>query len=178
MDTLGCLSNLYKCDKSSRHCYIDLVYSKEFEKVRHDQISLLEIGVYNGASIRMWRDYFTNAELYGIDISIKSQSIPCHLIQADAYSDDIINILDGYRFDYIIEDGSHNLEDQLYVCNTYIQWLKVGGKLIIEDIQSLGNAIDILISLANTGDVICELLDYRHAKKRYDDILIIVSKIK
>jgi hypothetical protein len=43
-------------------------YSRLFETKRHDDINVLEIGVWNGASSRTWRNYFTRAGIIGVDI--------------------------------------------------------------------------------------------------------------
>ena len=46
----------------------------------------------------------------------------------------------GTKFDLILDDGSHNPHDQLFVLNRYIDLLKEDGILLIEDVGSLGNA--------------------------------------
>ena len=67
-------------DKAS-HGYLT-VYADLFESIRNDAVRLLEIGVggyevqddpaVGGASLRMWRDYFPNGEIVGLDILDKS----------------------------------------------------------------------------------------------------------
>ena len=64
-DELSQLGQKYGTDKVG-HRYTRL-YSRLFGGSRHTLRSFLEVGVYRGASIRMWKDYFTSAELYGID---------------------------------------------------------------------------------------------------------------
>lgn len=44
-------------------------YERRFAGWRHKPITLLEIGVDAGASMRMWRDYFPNAKITGVDIN-------------------------------------------------------------------------------------------------------------
>ena len=51
-------------DKGTAHTYID-----EYEKLlsgRRDSITILEIGVRYGHSIRMWNEYFINSNIVGI----------------------------------------------------------------------------------------------------------------
>ena len=74
-------------------------------------------------------------------------------------------------FDIIIDDGSHDLEDQKEVIRLYIPKLKPNGMLIIEDIQEYGY-IETLEQLA--GDI--EIHDLRHINNRYDDIALIIRK--
>jgi hypothetical protein len=40
--------------------------SKRRASIRHLPIKLLEIGVENGCSIKMWEEYFPNGEIYGL----------------------------------------------------------------------------------------------------------------
>jgi len=57
----------HKTDKSSMtHCYLGN-YEKYLESWRDKEFTLLELGVAGGASIKMWREYFPNAKVYGID---------------------------------------------------------------------------------------------------------------
>lgn len=54
-------------DKSTvTHCYLDN-YERYLESWRDKEFTLLEIGVAGGASIKMWREYFSNAKIFGID---------------------------------------------------------------------------------------------------------------
>lgn len=67
MKTLDQLGLEHKTDKaSSTHCYLD-TYEKYFSELRDKEFVLLELGVAGGASIRMWREYFRKAKIYGID---------------------------------------------------------------------------------------------------------------
>ena len=57
-----------KCsDKGTRHNYIES-YEWLFAPFQNEHITLLEIGVKRGYSLQLWREYFTNATILGIDI--------------------------------------------------------------------------------------------------------------
>ena len=45
------------------------LYDQLWHGTRHDVLRVLELGVYQGASLKMWRDYFPRAQIYGIDIN-------------------------------------------------------------------------------------------------------------
>lgn len=65
--TLDELGLKHKTDKSSMtHCYLDN-YEKYFSEWRDKEFVFLELGVAAGNSIRMWREYFSKAKVYGID---------------------------------------------------------------------------------------------------------------
>ena len=57
----------YITDKNSYHSYIEDVYDQFFAPSRNKKIKLLEIGVAYSGSVRLWKDYFVNGEIYGID---------------------------------------------------------------------------------------------------------------
>ena len=68
-------------------------------------------------------------------------------------------------FDVVIDDGSHNIEDQVKTHYILKDYMAEGSIYIIEDIQD----IDAKKHLFWEG----EIIDRRHIKNRYDDILVI-----
>jgi len=68
------IGNQYLTDKA-RHKYKNVtyleIYEKFFKHKRETVKNFVEISVVNGASLRMWKDYFPNANIYGIDIKKK-----------------------------------------------------------------------------------------------------------
>ena len=144
---LNITENPYGTDKGDRKSYIDLFYEYHFSPYRHKKVSLLEIGVRHGASLRLWASYFHDAELImgiddGSDISI-SQELPVQrewteggnicLKTGDAYG---IAMSDkaGRKFDIIIDDGPHSLWSQKRFIKLYAPLLREGGIMIIEDL--------------------------------------------
>ena len=55
-----------------RFGYLD-VYHEYFSKFRDEEINILEIGGYNGASVKMWREYFPKANVIGMDVDQKEK---------------------------------------------------------------------------------------------------------
>jgi hypothetical protein len=75
---LNKLAKIYSCDKWGKHFYTPH-YDTHFRRFRKKKINLLEIGIggydnpmVGGASLRMWKKYFSNGYIYGIDIHDKS----------------------------------------------------------------------------------------------------------
>src|ERR1051325_11492314 len=65
---LAWLAAVYGTDKgATMHRYVDL-YEKYLAPRRRTATAVLEIGVHQGASLRMWRDYFPHAEIVGLDV--------------------------------------------------------------------------------------------------------------
>jgi hypothetical protein len=66
MSLLEQIFKKYKTDKYD-HYYANL-YEEIFSHLRDNKINILEIGVFFGLSHLSWNEYFTKAEIYGIDI--------------------------------------------------------------------------------------------------------------
>lgn len=167
-----------KSDKGTIHDYISGYYSKEFLNKRDIEIKLMEIGVHRGPSIVLWKSWFKNSEIVGVDNEDLYEYDPIYdkLLIEDAYTDEFIDrFTDGY-FDYIIDDGPHTLESQIISATKWIRKIKSGGKLIIEDIQTpdwidpLRNSLDMSIVSEY------KVFDFRNNKNRYDDIIFEVTK--
>lgn len=134
--TIKELARKYKTDKYS-HGYTGY-YDSLFSTLRNKKINLLEIGVKDGASLRVWRDYFPNANIFGVDIDptctlrgpeevkylIGDQSDPKFLLY---------NVGHKGPFNIIIDDGSHLMDDQILTLCTLFPFLARGGLYVIED---------------------------------------------
>jgi hypothetical protein len=131
-------------DKNTHHSYIKDVYEEYFTEFRDKEINLLEIGVSTGASLRLWREYFSKAKIYGIDpfenpehkkIATKLITNPLKdvtLIVEDAYRQESADSIPD--MDLIIDDGPHNYQSQVDAIKYYLPKLKPGGYMFIEDI--------------------------------------------
>ncbi len=164
-------------DKGTLHTYIE-TYEKLLSSYRREPINFLEIGVAEGYSMRLWREYFTKARLTGIDLVHPGcNTTGWWFRQADQSSEKELNtVLRDEQFDVIIDDGSHMLEHQIASFKILFPRIKKGGIYIIEDIGGQSNTpdIDIAILKKEFGD--CEVYDFRKIKNRYDDILMVWKK--
>lgn len=160
-------------DKGTAHSYIN-EYAKLLEPYRHDG-SLLEIGISWGLSMRMWREYFTNGIVAGVDINIHTNcedlltNPDYKIFKCDATKPEFLEKLNGLKFDTIIDDGSHHFEDQITSFNLLKNSIKPGGIYIIEDVVN----IDANRESFETIHTNCTIIDNRSIKNRYDDVLII-----
>lgn len=189
-------------DKNSRHSYLD-VYQDLMGSKRDSAESILEVGIEKGGSIRLWRDFFKNATIYGLDVmnvaeiearfanEAEIQNIKSSLAEIsqdgrlklrfsyDAYNENLFyeNFLSkDLKFDFIIDDGPHTLESMCFFVNFYSKILTSDGVLIVEDVQSI-DWIKIL-TYATPEDLrqYIKVFDLRHIKDRYDDILFVIDK--
>lgn len=130
----------YNTDKSSLlHNYTEK-YELYFSPLRDKSIKILEIGIQNGYSLKTWKEYFQNAEIFGVDI------VDCH-----GMDEDRIKTLKGSQtdlaflqkintdfgpFDIIIDDGSHYNTDMTVSFDILFPLLKNGGLYVVEDLHS------------------------------------------
>lgn len=157
-------------DKGTIHSYIDF-YEKELFKYQHTAERVLEIGIAHGLSTNMWRKYFINAEIIGVDIKDRGAIAEgCTLIYADATNHQTFS---KYNFfDVIIDDGSHIFEHQIKSFNVLFPKLRSNGVYFIEDIQDIDKHRQDFLSLAKN----VEIFDFRKNKNRYDDVIVKIIK--
>lgn len=123
-------------DKSWAHQYIH-VYQALFEPIRTKVTQVLELGIWDGGSIRMWRDYFEKAQVTGMDIADRVKGMEGEsritAIFTDAYTMEAVNSFTT-KFDVVVDDGPHTLESQKFCAAHYSSLLSSKGILVIEDI--------------------------------------------
>lgn len=138
MNALDELSIKYPTDKNYKTHNYFRYYDKYFSSMREQTKCLLEIGVYNGNSLKIWNEYFENSFIVGIDINkdcsvntkgrinvfIGNQSDPVFLNSV---------IEKTCLPDVIIDDGSHKGIDQIITFKTLFPYLKSGGYYVVED---------------------------------------------
>jgi len=131
------LAYKYKTDKCKRikhpytQFYYDLLNGSNIKKV-------LELGIGDGGSLRMWRDFFPNADIYGIDIKKKSiggKRIKTYICD-EIKEKDLLRVIKriGADIDLFIDDASHKVEDQIATCKILRPILKK-AIYIIEDVS-------------------------------------------
>jgi hypothetical protein len=170
-------NHLIGTDKNTIHSYIDYFYESELIKYKDKFINLLEIGMSSGGSLFLWRQYFANAKIYGLDImdvlrpQYKNLKNTEYIIN-NAYDINFMNSLPN--FDIIIDDGPHSLDSQLFTLINYSKKLNSNGILIIEDIDNQNN-LDILVqNIPQEYKDKFQVFDLRSIKNRYDDIIIVL----
>lgn len=175
------LATKYSVDKLYNHSYIPF-YERLF--ANRNIKRLLEIGIGNrelmqplvpryvhGASLKMWRDYFPDAEIFSCDILPETifnedriHSVVCNQYDARA----LHNMACGFggNFDVIIDDGCHHTLAQVISFMALFPYLNNGGVYIIEDV-----GYPDVLSMAIDGNV-----HIFRKNGRWDDVL--VTKVK
>lgn len=167
-------------DKASTgHDYLSF-YEKFLSPLRNLQLSILEVGVLGGASLKTWESYFPNAKVTGADIVPASKRFEGGRVGIEILDQSNIQeltqlALNHGPFDIVIEDGSHMCEHQITTLKTLFPFVKSDGIYIVEDLQT--NYGDMLKSYRGTSTITCveylkKLLDIRVADDCIDISMI------
>ena len=131
------IANKYPTSKND-HGFIK-IYQKYFSILKDQKINILEIGVERGDSLRMWREYFTNASICAIDLHDRNISVDNAEILIGDQSDHsfLQSVVNKYgTFDIIIDDGSHQSKHIITSFNFLFNHLSDNGIYVIEDLQT------------------------------------------
>lgn len=164
MTLLECFDK-YGCDKGSgRHRY-DRFYEQILAPLRNEPIRLLEIGIFNGASISAWLEYFPKARIIGVDtfervapgaISVlRDPRVSFYACDSTAFAPQIDAV------DIVIDDGSHKPEAQLATFGMYSPLVKDGGMYVIEDVKDPSLAREICRASLHKGSAGEYLIEVR-----------------
>ena len=185
-------------DKGTTHCYIDNFYEDAFSKYKEKEISLLELGVNNGDSLKLWKEYFTNSiAIVGVEYlaslvrdEFKNiEGVTIHF--ENAYNKNITSKLQ--QFDIIVDDCAHYVDSQIEALDIYLPLLKEGGIYVIEDIDgsmsderhlrgerpSYDEFKKMFVDYMESNKGLYksyEWLDLRDVKNRPDDNLLVIKK--
>ena len=137
------LKNLAKSEFTDKlqHGYLDK-YDFFLSKFRAEQFNLLELGVFNGGSLRMWKKYFPKAEIYGVDIDKnckKYEESRIHVRIMDLSSIENLKSLFDIQPQIIVDDASHFWSHQISSLMTLFEVLPSGGVFIMEDMETSVN---------------------------------------
>jgi len=121
------------------------IYHRHFSKFIGREVRILEIGVYSGGSLEMWKQYFgPKCRVYGVDIEEACK----------AYTDDQVEIFIGDQADHnfwahfkkevslldiIIDDGGHHFHQQRATLEEMLPHLRAGGVYLCEDAHDVRN---------------------------------------
>jgi SAM-dependent methyltransferase len=183
--SLESLINNNTTDKNTYHTYLE-TYETLFQKKRDDNVNILEVGIYHGGSIKLWRDYFQNGTIYGLDICDRNFVVEKDILtdnrvklffNTDAYNNDFTKQnLASIQFDFVIDDGPHTLDSMKFFVEHYSNLLKEDGVLVVEDVADF-SWIEILT--ATTPEHLrqyIKVVDLRDKKNRFDDLMFIIDK--
>ena len=121
--------------------YFD-VYDRHFSKYKGQEITIVEVGVFQGGSLQMWRSYFgPKAKIWGIDIDPR-----CKLLEEqntkiiigsqedETFLESIYDITGP--IDILIDDGGHTQKQQIKTFKILFDKIKNDGVYLCEDVHT------------------------------------------
>lgn len=136
------LARKHGTDKGpSCHHFTD-IYEAFLSPLRKSARNVLEIGVWKGASLRMWRDYFPDAHVHGWDIAGVDLGDESHIsvqVVDQCNREQLILAARSagvLRYDLIVDDGGHHMDQQQTSLAVLFNWLRPGGIYILEDLHT------------------------------------------
>jgi len=121
------------------------IYERHFSRFRGQEVHVLEIGIYSGGSLEMWRQYFgPRCKVYGVDIEPSCK----------AYENESVRVFIGDQadpqfwqrvrqevpvLDIVIDDGGHLPEQQIVTLEQLLPHLRTGGVYLCEDVVTVFN---------------------------------------
>jgi hypothetical protein len=139
--TLDELGLKYKTDKaSSGHDYLRH-YEFYFQQMRSTVSRIIEIGGLDGASLRMWEEYFPAAEIVCVDIDPKVKGFEGGRISVEIGNAGDASYLKTLRDKYltadiVIDDGSHRWDHQRLAFRSLFPMVSAGGYYVVEDLHT------------------------------------------
>lgn len=149
--------------------YFD-VYEKWLNIYSGKSVSLLEIGVCEGGSLAMWKDYLGDeAKIIGIDIEQSSTNILKEnmnrvYVEIGDQSDSrfLSKIIDRHGVpDIVIDDGSHRREDIFKTLQFLLPRMRPGSVYIVEDLH--GTFWDLSSPQSKASNVYSDFLRIVHS---------------
>lgn len=123
------------------HHYFE-IYEFWFKKYKDKPVVILEIGVFQGGSLKMWEDYFgDNCKIYGIDINPECKGFENEKTKIFIGSQSDKEFLEQVKsqipkVDILIDDGGHMMDQQIISFETLYDHVKPNGYYLCEDIHT------------------------------------------
>lgn len=123
------------------HHYFD-IYDRHFKRFRGKEIVVVEIGVFQGGSLQMWKNYFGSAaKIYGIDINPRVEELREENIDIIIGSQSDKNFLRKLKnelppIDILIDDGGHKMKQQIFTFQELFSKIKSNGVYVCEDLAT------------------------------------------
>lgn len=128
------------------YMYFD-AYQRHFSRFRGKDVNILEVGVQNGGSARMWKHYFTHGfpnakvQIYGVDIDSRCKEFECDEIKIFIGSQEDREFWRKLKtkipkVDILIDDGGHTMRQQIVTFEEMFDFVKDGGVYLCGDLHT------------------------------------------
>ena len=126
---------------ATKHSTYFPVYEKLFQRFVGQGITFVEVGILNGGSLFMWREYFQNARIIGIDLNPSVEKWKAHGFEvcigdqaSDAFWEDFYRRIGPV--DVLLDDGGHANDQQTVTVDHALRHVRDGGLVVVEDVHA------------------------------------------
>lgn len=118
------------------------IYDHHFSRYRGKPVTILEIGVFHGGSLQLWKSYFgPQAKIYGVDIDPRCKQFEEENVQiliGDQADRDFLRKLKEEipRPDILIDDGGHLMHQQIITFEELYPFVADDGIYLCEDLHT------------------------------------------
>lgn len=154
---------------STKHSTYFDAYDSLFQRYRGKPITFVEVGIWGGGSLFMWRDFFgANARIIGIDMNPAAVKWRQEGFEIFIGSQSDPNFWDQFKsevgqVDILLDDGGHTYVQQIITMESMINQINDGGMLVVEDTHTsyMPNFGDQKISFVNYAKLWIDRLNAR-----------------
>ena len=140
-------TNSYKSFTKSKYLSLKyknyfLIYDKLFNQYRNKKIIFVDIGVFSGGSLFMWKNFFgKKAKIIGIDLNPKSKKFEKYGFKIFIGDQSKESFWKNFfkkvgKVDIVLDDGGHTNYQQIITTNCCVPNIKDNGMLVIEDVHT------------------------------------------
>lgn len=121
--------------------YFD-IYDSHFSRFRGSDVHVVELGVSQGGSLQMWKQYFgPHARIFGVDINPLCKAFEEEQIQIfigdqgdRAFLRSLKEVIP--RIDVLIDDGGHTMRQQIHTFEELFPYIDANGVYLCEDLHT------------------------------------------
>jgi hypothetical protein len=173
-----------KCsDWHNYSTFYDFIFSEDREK----DLKIFEVEIYGGSSVRSWKEYFKNSQIYCGDVNrnffVNEDRIKSFFCDQDN-RESILEMwenetLKDIQFDVIVDDGKHEYIPNINFLDNSYHKLKEGGIFIIEDLtrftfDRFGEQIEALRQRLMPSYI--DLISISNENNTIDNNILIIQK--
>ena len=118
------------------------IYDRHFSRFRGQEVHIVEIGVFQGGSLQMWKDYFgPKAKIYGVDINPHCKALEEERVEifiGDQKDRKFLRSLAEKipKIDILIDDGGHKMKQQIHTYEELFPYVDANGVYLCEDLHT------------------------------------------
>lgn len=155
---------------SMKHQNYFAIYDELLTKYIGTDITFVEVGILNGGSLFMWRDFFgPKARIIGIDFNPNARKWEKDGFEIHIGDQSDVDFWQNFflktgNIDVLLDDGGHTNEQQIVTTQQSLPFINDGGTIIIEDVHAsyqheFGNPSKF--SFANYSQSLAHNIQYR-----------------